>query len=430
MPGLSRGRVGMVLETGFPPDARVEREALALIEAGYEVFLLCQRYDDTLPAEEVYKGIHVTRAYPTQVRTHLKLPMTPVRFKTRFLHRGLYRSMWKRLTGMESDWRELIKDFVRQNRIDILHVHDLKLLKTSLAVATGQKAATTKVVADLHENYPALIGRLTQIRKGKVKGLEKQYWWEKVERKSLKRVNKVIVVVEEARDRILQYPTMEPEKVSIVRNVVDVEKFLAAEQNPLSPEETALMEGRFVIGYVGHINNSHRGIHTVLEALPLLIREIPNIFFVGAGSLRKDYHQNVLAKIIDKHDLSDYVHFTGFRDEIDFVPYIQRMDVSLCPHLRTTLTDTTFPNKIFLYGLFKRPVVVSSCLPLSRYARDTQSGVVYDSDNPQDLAKAIIQLYHDPALREQLGANGHHWVLNRYCWSQEKLELLNAYQTL
>lgn len=429
MSGKSRGRIGMILETGFPPDARVEREALALSEAGYDVYLLCRKTSASLPDEETYRGIRIIRVDPETVQSQWRIPGTPWTIKTRILYRGLFRSLLKRLTATEIDWKPLIRRFIEQFGIEMLHVHDLKLLNTALSVRTNGHS-NIKVIADLHENYPALVGRVTGLRKGKFRGLAKQRWWEKIERISLPKANGVIVVVEEARDRILRYPNIPVEKVAIVRNVVDSEKFLTSDIARLPSEEEQRFEGRFVLCYVGFINSMHRGIHTVLEALPIIIERIPNLLFVGAGSVRNDYLNNTLVPILEKHHLHPYVHLTGFLDETQFVPYIQQSTICICPHLQTPLTDTTFPNKVFLYSLFKKPMVVSSCLPLARYVNDTQSGVIFTSDDPQDLAKRVLQLYDDPALRERLGENGYASVISRYCWEKEKQHLLDAYQRL
>ncbi len=37
-------RIGMILDKEFPPDERVENEALILLEGGHEVYVLCYGY--------------------------------------------------------------------------------------------------------------------------------------------------------------------------------------------------------------------------------------------------------------------------------------------------------------------------------------------------------------------------------------------------
>ncbi|MBG7631242.1 MAG: glycosyltransferase family 1 protein, partial [Bacteroidetes bacterium] len=53
-------RIGMILDKTFPPDPRVENEAISLIENGHEVFLFCLKYEDEKESE-VIKGIQVKR---------------------------------------------------------------------------------------------------------------------------------------------------------------------------------------------------------------------------------------------------------------------------------------------------------------------------------------------------------------------------------
>jgi len=38
-------RIGMILDKIFPPDPRVENEAVSLVENGFEVYLFCLKYD-------------------------------------------------------------------------------------------------------------------------------------------------------------------------------------------------------------------------------------------------------------------------------------------------------------------------------------------------------------------------------------------------
>ena len=37
-------KIGMILDDVFPPDPRVENEAITLINSGHEVFLFCLTY--------------------------------------------------------------------------------------------------------------------------------------------------------------------------------------------------------------------------------------------------------------------------------------------------------------------------------------------------------------------------------------------------
>lgn len=408
--------VAMVLETPFPPDSRVEREILALRDAGYRVHMLCAKQTQADPDQEMWEGVTLHRVEARQAQG--------------WQTKGAWKNLTSALSGVENDWAYWISGFIREVQPDVVHVHDLKLLPTVVSVLT--KRRKTRLVADLHENYPALVAHLVQQRKGAKRAAQKARFWQALERKLLPSVDEIIVVDPVAKDRLLQdVPGVKAEQITVLQNVVDSDKFLAPDVAEAAPCcDPALFQDRFVLAYVGHVNGPHRGIHTVLEAMALLKPQIPNLLFVAAGAVRERYWEQTLKPLVDAHQLQDMVHFTGSCSEEAFAPVIKRSAVCLCPHTKTELTDTTFPNKVFLYHLFQKPLVSSNCDPLVRYVKESEGGVVFESENAQSLAEVILKLYQNPDLQAQLGAAGALAVLTRYCWAVEKQALLTAYARL
>lgn len=413
-------KIGMVLDQPFPPDARVEREAMALVAAGYEVHLLCAQSPDTgqnEPREEFYQGIYVHRVQPDKV--HFRVPF--IGLQTRLPYTGAIKSLCHSIWNRDNAWFSLIDRFVQYYGIQILHIHDLRLLDTGLMVARWHQLP---VVADLHENYPALMEML----KGKqdaARGNRQRRKWEQIEMRGTLAADRVITVIEEARERLLR-KGVPPEKVALLPNTVDIEKFTRVVSPP------ALLrhyKPYFVLTYVGHINSHHRGIHTVIKAMGLLKDEMPELIFVGAGAVRDSYFQE-LQLLIEQYGVADRVQFTGWLDEQDFVPYIEASDICLCPHEVTDHTQTTFPNKVYLYHLFRRAVIVSNCAPLERYIGETQGGLSFESGNAEDLAGQIRRLYHDKSLRRRLAENGQQAVCSHFNWAQTAPVLVNLYGEL
>ena len=60
----------MILDAVFPPDPRVENEAVSLIEAGHEVFLFCLHYGNQLQSE-IVNGIHIKRYVSNKIEYKL-----------------------------------------------------------------------------------------------------------------------------------------------------------------------------------------------------------------------------------------------------------------------------------------------------------------------------------------------------------------------
>mgnify|MGYP000256182108 CR=1 FL=1 len=51
--------IGMILDSNFPPDPRVENEAVSLIKAGHEIHVLSFNYGEDWASEEMINGINV-----------------------------------------------------------------------------------------------------------------------------------------------------------------------------------------------------------------------------------------------------------------------------------------------------------------------------------------------------------------------------------
>ncbi len=409
-------RIGMVLDQSFPPDARVEREATALAEAGYEVHLLCAlRAQDTL-SNQAYRGFYIHRVSPAKVLWRLPFGLT-----TRLPYQSLIRNFFHHFRNIDTQWYTLIDDFIKQYGIDVLHVHDLRLVGTALAVADRLEVP---VIADLHENYPALM-EMMKGRGNPKKGAYQRERWEKIETESIDGALQIITVTDEARERLIR-KGIYPGKIMVLENTVDIEKFHAA-----SVDNTVIRRYKpdFLLTYVGHLNDTHRGIQTVLEAMGILKHEIPELKFVGAGSLREPYRE-LLASIIDKHGLQNRVEFTGWLDESDFVTYIEASDICVCPHIVNDHTEATFPNKVYLYHLFKKPILATNAVPLQRYIDESGGGMTFDSGNAQQLAEHIRFLYARPDVRREMASKGNRLVLEKYNWAKSSQDLVTMYDFL
>lgn len=419
--GIEKVRIGMVLDQPFPPDARVEREASTLAANGYEVHLLCLQKNDDEPSEEFYRGFYVHRVNPQRVT--VRVPRTKI--KTRLSLTGIIKNAYRHLWNIDRPWQVLIDRFVQTYGINVLHIHDLRLVDTGLSVS--QKYNIPQV-SDLHENYPALMAMM----KGKGdadKAARQKHKWELIEDRCVEKSDHILTVVEESRERLINKGGS-PELITVLPNVTDIEKLGAVSKTYQMPADLkAKLDNKFVLSYVGYINGEHRGIQTVIDALALLKKDFPNLFFIAAGGYREPYLEKLNAQI-QRKVVADQIYFTGWVDETEFPTYIAASDICICPHLENDHTNATFPNKAYLYHLFKKPVIVSGCKPLIRYVENTGGGLWYDSGDADHLADQIVQLYKDHLLREQMGESGYHEVINKYNWAVASQTLLDVYNDL
>jgi glycosyltransferase involved in cell wall biosynthesis len=383
--------IGMILDGPLKPDARVQKEAHALEAAGHRVHLLV---GEQVPPEPEIPELRIQ---------HLPLPRG---------WRGTLRAFRSAWSFTDPTWKPAILRFAREKKIDALHVHDLPLVQTATRVA---RKLGIKVVADLHENYPYLLQRIVDTRRWQYRYLFGYERWRRYEARAVLAVDRVIVVIEEARDRLEREAGLDPSRVTVVANYD-----LLDDDPPVPPPA-----GGLELLYVGVIND-HRGLDTTIDALPGILAVEPRarLTIVGDGPDRGKIERRVSAR-----GVGSSVRFLGWKQPPDVKIAIREAHVGLVPHEKNPLTDATIPNKLFSYMIAERPVLVSDCKPLERIVRDARSGLVFRSGDAKDLARAALEL-RDPLRRAEFGKQGRLACRERYHWGEATRALCGLYGPL
>ncbi|MDD3966450.1 MAG: glycosyltransferase family 4 protein [Candidatus Neomarinimicrobiota bacterium] len=391
-------RIGMVLTGDFPPDIRVEKEALSLISAGHEVYILCLRFSRTEPACENYRGIEVVREY-LSLKVHKKLFAL-------ILTVPFYRWFW----------RKRIRRFLCEKQIKVLHVHDLPLCGEGIRIAKAEKIP---IVGDMHENYPELIRvqRFSNTLAGKLFISRKK--WDKKEKAWLRQIRHVVCVEKEMQERMR---AISPNShFYIVPNTPDIEDLLQLQE----PDASILKKkfGTFNLFYFGKTDNA-RGLDTLIGALTLLREKIPGIhaIIVGTGIYLDNY--KTMAKTLE---LEQNISFEEWKPEQVLKNYMEKVDLCVLPHKKSIQTDNSSPNKLFLYMAFRKAVVASNCNSIARIIRENNCGLIFESGNAADMSEKILSLYANKALRETYALNAFNAVSRKYNWKITVRPLIELY---
>lgn len=385
--------IGMVLESEFPPDIRVEKEASALAEAGHDVHVLALDFGARAQSVPTFREASVHR---------VRLPR-PLHNK---LHPTLLRVPLYRLA-----WQRWISRFIDTVSPDVLTVHDLPLAGPGLAAAG---ARGLPVVLDLHENFPAAIESWGFDRGPIGRFFYDLKRWRAYERRVVGEAAAVIVVVEEALARLDAFG-LPADRRAVVMNTE------RASFGSGIAREALDAAGPIELLYLGGFG-PHRGIDTAIRAMAALGGEgDAHLRIVGDGRSRDE-----LVKLAASLDLGERVSFVRWIPA-DRVPgEIARCHVGLVPHARSAHTETTIPHKLFQYMSLGRPVLVSDCAPLARIVRETGAGVVFTSGDPEDMARGISE-FMDPARRRDLGARGEVAARGPLAWERTAETMLHLY---
>jgi glycosyltransferase involved in cell wall biosynthesis len=394
----------MILDIDFPPDDRPEKEALSLIRAGYEVYLLCVTKSQK-PLRENYKGIHLTR----------------IRFNT-FIRKKLS-SAYLVLPFYRWIWRRHIEKFIRENNPDILHVHDLPL--SDIAVKLAGKY-DLKVVCDQHEYWSNWIGRTAHYNTRIGKVVKKLSNWKQFEKKYLNCADLVITVTESLRQCYIEEVSVPPEKIITVPNTPSREIFLNAKLDGRILERYS---NTFMLFYAGIIDPL-RGIDVVIKALKELEKSIPSIKFVLAGRVVRASDPAILARRFGAEHL---VEFAGWLDLSLLPSYMAASKVCIfTPHLISTEIHNTIATKIYQYIAMKKPIIASNARMLRQFILENDLGFLIDPESGSEFRHAVLELYENyDMLSDRFKRNCNKVIQEKKMfWDQTVRDMLIRYSEL
>lgn len=380
----------MILDREFPPDLRVENEIEALTGEGIEVHLACFTRK-RLPSREIRGKLIIHRQ-----------PVSGLTYKS-----SVAALTFPRYFGF---WRHFLQTLVHTNNFNIIHVHDLPLVKVGVGL---KKNLGIPLIADLHENWPAYLRMAQHTRTVTGRILSPNKMWVRYEKDILQDTDHIIVVVDEAKQR-LSSMGLDPEKITIVSNTLNI----AHAHFPEHTEEHKTP----VLFYAGGIN-FHRGLQTVIKAMAKTGQKRYKLLALGEGR-----YKNNLIDLATSLGLEDFVDFPGW------VPYqkmLQRMNNSeyaLIPHIKSDHTDSTIPHKLFQYMYAGIPVIASNCIPIERIIKETGAGIIFPSEDSERLAEILDSLNGEK--KEEMGKNGRYWVKEKYNWQHDAENLVKVYKKL
>ena len=400
--------IGMLLNAPYPSDVRIKKEADALLRAGYKIHLLCLRRAGELQ-EQNCDGILVKRINAGKNNNSLA-----------------FWDMVMSVSHVHPRFKHCLPEWIVKNNIEALHVHDLPLVGTALAI---KKTIPLPVIADFHENYPDALRVWFAWKKNPLVKLKNWLFmspthWKKIEKKAVLECDWVIAVVDEMKSRLLEEYNAESKKIKVITNSEE-KSFL---NQPDDPDLYQQWNSKFKIVYTGNIG-PHRGVDTAIEAMGNLKNE-KDIVLILVGSGSHAVMQN-LKELVGKLNLHDQVFFLGYQLFHKFYSYMRYADVNIIPHKSNTHTDHTIPHKLFQGMMVGKPMLVSSSAPLKRTIDKAQAGLVFQAGNPDDLAQKIKTLYSNKTLCVQLGENGVKATTEgNLNWETDQLVLLDLYNNL
>jgi phosphatidylinositol alpha-1,6-mannosyltransferase len=164
-------------------------------------------------------------------------------------------------------------------------------------------------------------------------------------------------------------------------------------------------------------SESYKGHDVILQALPSVLKRVPNLIYVIVGE--GDDRSRIQA-LAQKLGLGSHVMFTGSVSDSELVAIYRRSDVFALP-ARTVLTSNEAKGEgfgiVFLEAMaFGKPVIGPNFGAPAEFIRNGENGLLVDPDSVTSIAGALVELLTNPEKGRELGKAGREGVRKSYSY--------------
>ena len=248
-----------------------------------------------------------------------------------------------------------------------------------------------------------------------------------IETDCMRRAAGVVTLSETMRADILGRGGIDPDRVRVIPNAVDVGRFRPGPRDPDLLASLGIGVHEPVVGYISSFTG-YEGIRYLIDAVRLLRdrgRRV-RLLLVGDGEERAALEAAAAAA-----GLADgTVIFTGRVPHRDIERYYRTIDVFVVPRTNDRVSHLVTPLKPYEAMAMEKALVVSGVGALLEIVDDGRTGRSFTPEDPVSLADILEPLLDDPAVRADLGAAARAWVAEHRTWDLNGQRYLDLYRHL
>ncbi|HEY0737716.1 MAG TPA: glycosyltransferase family 4 protein [Herpetosiphonaceae bacterium] len=292
---------------------------------------------------------------------------------------------------------------------DLIHGHDWLVAYSSIALKYALKRPLVVTVHSMERGR--MQGDLSNEQSLAINGTE---WWLTYE------AWRVITVSKYMAQQVQAFFGVPPDKLDVIYNGVNLPQSL-----PLLDQECAAFRAQYarpaekIVYHVGRLVHE-KGVQVLVEAAPQILRDLPGIKFVIAGTgpmLETLMRQAQLLGVADRFVFTGYIS-----DEVRDKLY-EVADVAVFPSLYEPFGIVALEAMAY-----NCPVVVAQTGGLAEFVRPHENGIMVYPGDANSLAWGILHTLNYPHWAGMRAANALLDVKNVYNWEQIAAQTIETYR--
>ena len=236
----------------------------------------------------------------------------------------------------------------------------------------------------------------------------------------------VVTISGPMRDEIVNVHRVDPSKVTVIPNSVDVNRF---QPQPKSAElvRELRLGNSFIVGYISNLSHPREGQEILIRAVAECRRRGDDVIglLVGDGGRRSE-----LENLARSEGVKDHVRFTGNVPFDDIASYYALIDLFVVPRVDERAARLVSPIKPFEAMAMRVPLLTSDLPALVEIVGAGARGRTFKTGDHLDLALQIRGLRADSGERQMLADRAYEWVREERDWASTARAFSNLYESM
>ena len=170
--------------------------------------------------------------------------------------------------------------------------------------------------------------------------------------------------------------------------------------------------GKILFTFVGALE-FRKGIHHIVEAFKIVIKDIPNAHLLIAGSGHQEYSKHI-SELIKSYNLESYTTIVPWLSHDELKEVFAITDVFVYPSMSYKGWEEQLGYLLMEASSAEKAIISTNSGSVDEAIIDGKTGLLVKPDDYLELKEAMLKLAKDDRLRAELGCNARQHILENF----------------